>query len=56
MSASKWVKILVGAVLIALGLASYVWWWSELWLVFRGLIGLFVAFVGLIVLLIGWSD
>jgi len=52
----KGVKILVGLLVIALGLLSYYWWWPELWLVFKGVLGLFVALIGLVILLIGISD
>lgn len=52
----KWVKVVIGVLVIVLGLLSYYWWWGELWLVFKGVLGLFVALVGLVILLIGISD
>ena len=53
---SKYIKIVVGVLVIIVGLLSYYWWWADLWTVFKGTIGLFVAMIGLLVAMIGFSD
>lgn len=55
-SAKKYIKIIFGLLLILVGLGSYLWWWQELWVLFKGSIGLFVAMIGLVFILIGASD
>lgn len=52
----KIVKVLLGLVLIAAGLYSYKWWWPELLMVIKGCLGVFIALIGLVVVMIGWSD
>ena len=52
----KIVKVLVGIMLIVAGVYSYRWWWPELLVVVKGCLGAFVALVGLVVVMIGWSD
>ncbi len=52
----KAVKILLGIVVILLGLGLLWWWFGQFALVFKGMIGLAVALVGLIIVAIGWTD
>ena len=52
----KIVKVLVGLALIVGGVYSYKWWWPELLIVVKGCLGAFVALVGLVIVMIGWSD
>jgi hypothetical protein len=56
MSAMKGIKVLIGVLLMLLGLLSYGWWFPQLIVVVKGLLGLGVALVGFVVLLIGISD
>jgi hypothetical protein len=52
----KSMKILFGVILILVGLGSYIYWWPQLWALFKGAIGLIVALIGLVFILIGASD
>jgi hypothetical protein len=52
----KIIKILIGLALIVVGLGSYYYWWPELLLVVKGSLGVFVALIGLVVVMIGWSN
>ena len=46
------IKVVVGVSLIALGVLAVIVWWSDLWRVVRGLVGLFLLIGGLIVIAI----
>ncbi|MDD5086289.1 MAG: hypothetical protein PHV16_00910 [Candidatus Nanoarchaeia archaeon] len=55
----KYFKILFGLLLIIVGISTYAtWgkWWPELLILIKGSLGIFVAFVGLIFMFIGFSD
>ena len=52
----KIVKILIGIVLIVVGLGSYYYWWPELLVLVKGGLGAVVALIGLVVIMMGWSD
>ena len=52
----KAVKIIVGLLVLLVGLGAIWWWWPQFAVVFKGLIGLFLVFVGLIIVAIGWTD
>jgi len=52
----KSLKIIFGLILILVGLGSYMWWWPQLVILFKGAIGLIVALIGLVFILIGASD
>ena len=54
--AKKWVKIIVGILIILAG--GFLAWTflPELWYVFKALIGVVLIVVGLIVVAIGWTD
>lgn len=52
----KTLKVVVGLLLIAAGVLSYLWWWPDLLTLIKGGLGLFVAFIGLIVIMVGLSD
>jgi len=52
----KALKVIVGLALIAVGILSYLWWWPSLLTLIKGGLGLFVAFIGLIVIMVGLSD
>jgi hypothetical protein len=52
----KSLKVIVGLALIAVGILSYLWWWPDLLVLVKGSLGLFVAFIGLIVIMVGLSD
>lgn len=55
-TAMKWAKILLGILVILAG-GFLVWTFlPELWFVFKGLIGIVLIIVGLIVVAIGWTD
>jgi len=52
----KWVKILFGLLVVLAG-GFLVWTFlPEFWAVFKGLIGLVLIVVGLIIVAIGWTD
>ena len=55
---TKVAKIVFGVILILLGVGSYIWWgwYQDLWVLFKGGIGLVVILIGLVFILIGWSD
>ena len=55
-SAMKWVKILFGILVILAGLFLVWVFWPEFWAVFKGLIGLVLIVVGIIIAAIGWTD
>ncbi len=55
-TAMKWVKILFG-ILVVLAGGFLVWTFlPEFWAVFKGLIGLVLIVIGIIVVAIGWTD
>lgn len=45
-------KIILGVVLILLGLAAVIGWWSDLWTLIKGAIGLFLIMAGAITIAI----
>ncbi|MBU0693489.1 MAG: hypothetical protein KKC11_02295 [Candidatus Omnitrophica bacterium] len=45
-------KMVLGGVLILLGLGAVIGWWSSLWIVFKGCIGLFLILAGAITIAI----
>lgn len=51
-SAKTLLKVVIGVVLVILGLAAIIGWWSSLWVVFRGCIGLFLVMAGAITIAI----
>jgi len=55
-SAMKWVKILFGILVVLAGLFLTWTFWPELWFVFKGLIGIVLIVVGIIIVAIGWTD
>ena len=55
-TAMKWVKILFGILVILAG-GFLVWTFlPEFWAVFKGMIGLVLIVIGIIVVAIGWTD
>ena len=55
-AAGKFFKILFGLLLIVAGVLSYTRWYMELLTLIKGAFGLFVMMLGLLFLVIGWSD
>jgi len=55
-AAGKFFKILFGLLLIVAGVLSYTRWYMELLTLIKGALGLFVMMLGLLFLVIGWSD
>ena len=55
-TAKKYMKIIFGLILILVGLGSYMYWYRDLWTLFKGAIGLIIAMIGLVFILIGASD
>lgn len=53
---SKFWKILLGVVLIGLGVLSYFYWWPELLTLIKGGLGLVLALIGLIFLVVGFTE
>ena len=52
----KIIKVLVGIALIVVGIGSYWYWWPELLVLVKGGLGAVVALIGLVVVMIAWSD
>jgi hypothetical protein len=52
----KIIKVLVGIALIVVGIGSYWYWLPELLVVVKGCLGVFIALIGLVVVMIAWSD
>ncbi len=52
----KAIKVIIGLALIVAGVGSYWYWWPELLVVVKGCLGVAVALIGLVVIMIGWSD
>ncbi|MBI2040746.1 MAG: hypothetical protein HYT16_01465 [DPANN group archaeon] len=52
----KALKIILGVVVVLLGLGLLWWWFGEFALVFKGMIGIVVGLVGLVIIAIGWTD
>ena len=48
----RFLKLLLGIIFILGGLASYIWWWSSLWVIFKGLLGIVVIIIGILIILI----
>ncbi len=46
------VKVIVGIVLVALGLLLVIAWWSDLWTLVRGFLGLFLILAGAVTIAI----
>ncbi|MFH0868643.1 MAG: hypothetical protein V1839_00270 [archaeon] len=55
-SAMKWVKILFGILVILAGLFLTWTFWPEFWAMFKGIIGVVLIIVGIIIAAIGWTD
>lgn len=54
--AKKWAKIILG-ILVVLAGGFLVWTFlPEFWAVFKGIIGIVLIIVGLIIVAIGWTD
>ncbi len=53
---TKFIKVLLGLVLIVLGVVSYAWWYPALWTLFKGALGLVVIGIGLLVILIAFTE
>tara|TARA_Y100000034_G_scaffold44576_1_gene54701 strand:- start:1842 stop:2015 length:174 start_codon:yes stop_codon:yes gene_type:complete len=53
---AKFVKILIGLVLIILGAVSYAWWWPALVVLIKGALGLVVIGFGLLAILIAMTE
>ena len=49
-------KMVLGLMFVLAGIYGMVAWWSALWALIKGSIGVFVFFVGLLMLLLGLSD
>jgi len=58
--AKKAAKVIIGLLLIALGVYSYVWsngaWFKDLLTLIKGGVGLFVIAIGFVFMLIGWTE
>ncbi|MFH0977713.1 MAG: hypothetical protein V1837_00280 [Candidatus Woesearchaeota archaeon] len=57
--AGKFAKIVLGLILILVGIWTYLPplnWWTFLWDIVKGGLGLIIAVIGLIFILMGWSD
>lgn len=52
----KAIKVIIGLALIVVGIGSYWYWWPELLLLVKGGLGAVVALIGLVVIMIAWSD
>ncbi len=52
----KGLKILVGIIIGLIGLFLLWYFWGEFALIFKGLIGPVVMLVGLVVVILGWTD
>jgi hypothetical protein len=46
------IKLIIGIVLVILGLAAVIGWWSSLWVVVKGCVGLFLIMAGAITIAI----
>lgn len=53
---TKILKVLIGLVLVALGAVSYYWWWPFLWELVKGALGLVIIGIGLLVILIAFTE
>ncbi len=49
---STFLKIILGVVFLALGIGSMIKWWTELMMIVKGSIGLFLLLFGIIILAI----
>ncbi len=54
--AKKIGKIIFGLLIILVGLGTYLFWWDQLIVVFKGLLGIVLIAVGLILIALGWTD
>lgn len=54
--AKKWGKILLGVLVVLAGLFLTWTFWPEFWSMFKGIIGIVLILVGLIIVAIGWTD
>jgi hypothetical protein len=52
----KGLKILVGIIIGLIGLFLLWYFWGEFALVFKGVVGPVVALIGLVVIILGWTD
>jgi len=55
-TAMKWAKIILGILIVLAGLFLVWTFLPEFWAMFKGLIGLALIVVGIIVVAIGWTD
>lgn len=54
--AKKVAKIIFGLLIILVGLGTYLFWFAELVQVFKGLFGIVLIVLGLILIALGWTD
>jgi len=52
----KAVKIIIGLVVILVGIGLVWWWWPQFAIVVKGMFGVVLALIGLIIVAIGWTD
>ena len=55
-SAMKFGKVLLGLLIIAAGLFLVLHWWPHFLNVAKGIVGIVIALIGLLVVAIGWAD
>jgi len=55
-SAAKFGKILLGLIVILAGLGLIWYWWGNFLSVLKGVAGVVIALIGLLIAAIGWSD
>jgi len=54
--AKKAGKIILGVLLVLAGVFGIIWYWPEFLQVLKGVIGVIVVIIGLIVIALGWLD
>ncbi len=54
--AKKAGKIILGVLLVLAGVFGIIWYWPEFLEVLKGVIGVVVIIIGLIVIALGWLD
>ncbi|MEK6923453.1 MAG: hypothetical protein AABW84_02065 [Nanoarchaeota archaeon] len=55
-SAVKFGKIFLGIIVILAGLGLIWYWWGNFLSVLKGVAGVVIALIGLVIAAIGWSD
>ena len=57
-SVAKLAKIVLGLILVLVGIWSYIpWqWYNDLLVLIKGGIGIVIILIGMVFILIGWSD